>query len=650
MARSASAYSAGVRDGLRPEPRLTVAAWADAHRMLSGRSTAEPGRWRTSRTPYLREPMECLSATSPVRRVVVMKAARLGFTEAACNWLGYIIHHVPGPFLCVEPTVEMAKRLSRQSIDPMIQDSPALRTRIAPARSRDAGNTVLLKEFPGGLLVLAGANSAAGLRSMAARFLCFDEIDGYPGDVDGEGDPIALAEARARTFPRRKLLLISTPTVAGMSRIEREYAATDRRRFFVPCPTCQAMQPLEFAQLRWQPGRPETARYVCAACGVPIGEEQKTRMLAAGVWRPTAVADDPSVAGFHLSALYSPLGWFSWVDIARAAEDAARDPLKQKTFDNTILGETYAERGDAPDWQRLRDRQTTAARGVVPPGARFLTAGIDVQRDRLECSIWGWGRGRRSWLVDHVILEGDVATEEPWAALDEVVARTWPAAGGLLAVPLARAAIDTGYETTQVHAWARRQPAGRVVLVRGGGRAAALVSLPRPAEAVDARATTRRRRRRGLRVWMVDDHAIKLETYGWLRLERGAAEAPLPAGWIALPPVGDEFLRQLTAEQLVRKVVRGREQLVWVKRYNRNEVLDCRVYARAAAHLVGLDRFTDADWDALDAPFAAAAAAPLAPETPPRADAGRVPIPGAAPPAAVRRRPPSDFWAGRPRR
>jgi phage terminase large subunit GpA-like protein len=216
-----SAYSAAARAGLRPEPRLTVAAWAETHRMLAG--GAEPGRWRTARTPYLRAVLEVLSVTSAVRRIVVMKGAQLGFTEAAVNWLGYVIHHAPAPFLFVEPTVELAKRLSRSRIDPLIEESAPLRERVKRARSRDAGNTVLLKEFPGGLVVLTGANSAVGLRSMAARFVCFDEVDAYPGDVDGEGDPIALAEARARTFPRRKFLLISTPTVAGMSRIEREW-------------------------------------------------------------------------------------------------------------------------------------------------------------------------------------------------------------------------------------------------------------------------------------------------------------------------------------------------------------------------------------------------------------------------------------------
>jgi phage terminase large subunit GpA-like protein len=254
-----------------------------------GSHAAEPGPWRTSRTPYLRALMDCLSPRSPVRRLVFMKAAQVGGTECALNWLGYLIEHAPAPVLFVQPTVETAKRFSRHKLDPLIAETPALRDRVRSPRSRDAGNTVLLKVFPGGVVVLTGANSAVGLRSMSCRFLCFDEVDAYPGDVEGEGDPIALAEARARTFPRRKLFLLSTPTIAGMSRIEKEYTMTDQRRFFVPCPSCAHAQVLEFARLRWEPGRPETATYTCAACGAAIAEAAKTKMLARGSGAPRTV-------------------------------------------------------------------------------------------------------------------------------------------------------------------------------------------------------------------------------------------------------------------------------------------------------------------------------------------------------------------------
>jgi phage terminase large subunit GpA-like protein len=405
---------------LRPPPQLTVSEWAERHRMLGSRASAEPGPWRTSRTPYLKEVMDALSAVHPARRVVFMKGAQVGATESGNNWLGYIMHHVPAPALAVQPTVELAKRFSRQRIDPLLEETPALRERVAPARARDSGNTMLSKEFPGGILVLTGANSAVGLRSMTARFLFLDEVDAYPGDVAGEGDPIALAEARARTFGwRRKAFLVSTPTIAGRSRIEREYLASDQRRFFVPCPECGEMQWLRFERLIWEKGAPETVRYHCSACDHRMQEHDKTAMLGGGEWRATAMGQDPHTIGFHISALYSPVGWLSWAQIARDWEAAQGKPEDIKTFRNTVLGETCQEQGEAPDWERLVERREDFRMGVVPPGALVLTAGVDVQDDRLECDVWGWAEGFSSWLVDHVVIQGSPRDRDPW----EVAAR-----------------------------------------------------------------------------------------------------------------------------------------------------------------------------------------------------------------------------------
>ena len=265
------------REGLTPDPDFTVSAWADRHRILSPRGANEAGPWRTSRTPYLQELMDALSPRHPAQRVVFMKGSQLGASESGCNWIGYVIHHAPGPMLAVQPTVELAKRFSQQRIDPLIEESPALREKVAPSRSRDAGNTVLSKEFPGGILVMTGANSAVGLRSMPVRYLFLDEVDAYPPSADDEGDPVALAEARTRTFSwRRKVFLASTPTIKGLSRIEREYEASDQRRYFVPCPHCGERQHLRFERLRWQKGQPETAAYICERCETPIAEHHKT--------------------------------------------------------------------------------------------------------------------------------------------------------------------------------------------------------------------------------------------------------------------------------------------------------------------------------------------------------------------------------------
>ncbi len=310
-------------EGLTPDPLLSVSAWADQHRMLSSKASAEPGRWRTARTPYLREIMDCLSPASPIERVVFMKGAQVGGTGCGSCWIGYVIHHAPGPMMAVWPTVEMAKRNSKQRIDPLIEESPVLAALIAPARSRDAGNTILAKEFRGGVLVMTGANSAVGLRSMPVRYLFLDEVDGYPLDVEGEGDAISLAEARTRTFTRRKIFIVSTPTIAGASSIEREYEASDQRRYFVPCPHCAHAQWFRFEQLRWERGRPETAVYVCESCETPIAEHHKTWMLEHGQWRATAPGNGRT-AGFHLSSLYSPVGWRSWREIAAAWEELDR--------------------------------------------------------------------------------------------------------------------------------------------------------------------------------------------------------------------------------------------------------------------------------------------------------------------------------------
>ena len=332
--------------GLAPDPALTVSQWADRHRILSSRAASEAGPYRTARTPFMRAIMDALSPSHPAQRISFMKAAQVGATEAGNNWIGFVIHQAPGPMLAVQPTVELAKRNSRQRIDPLIDESPELRERVKPARSRDAGNTMLSKEFAGGILIMTGANSAVGLRSTPVRYIFLDEVDAYPASADEEGDPVTLAEARSLTFAhRRKVFVVSTPTIRGLSRIEREYEASDQRRFFVPCPHCGAMQWLKFDRLRWQKGRPETAEYHCEGCETPIAEHHKTAMLEAGEWRATTTAADPTTVGYHLSALYSPIGWLSWERIVRSWEAAQGSDEAIKAFRNTILGETWVETG-----------------------------------------------------------------------------------------------------------------------------------------------------------------------------------------------------------------------------------------------------------------------------------------------------------------
>ena len=588
--------------GIRPDERLTVAEWADQHRWLSSRASAEPGRYRTNRTPYMREIMDALSNGHPGQRIVFMKAAQIGATEAGNCFVGYCIHHAPGPTLVVQPSVELAKRFSRQRIKPLIEDSPALRERVREARSRDSGNTVLSKEFPGGVLVMTGANSAVGLRSMPARYVFLDEIDAYPASADEEGDPVELAIARAQTFGhRRKLFLVSTPLTKGASRIEREYEASDQRRYHVPCPHCGSMQWLKFERLRWEKGRPDTAAYWCEDCEEPIPEHHKGTMLAEGEWIPTAVAQDPRTIGFHLSALYSPPGWKSWSDIARDKEAATGSEEAERVFRNTVLGETWVEKGEAPEWRRIADRREDWKAGTVLARGLFLTAGADVQKDRIEIDVWAWGRGLESWLVDHVVIPHGPGDAEAWTELDRLLGRTWPHENGNN-LRIARLAIDTGgHETSAVYAWARHAGFGQVSAVKGvdGFNRTNPVAGP---TFVDVKRDGKRLRR-GVRLWTVAVSTFKAETYRFLRLERPEDGAAFPAGTIHVPLWADsEWLQQLVAEQLVTvRNRRGYAHFEWQKMRERNEALDCRVYARAAAWIAGADRWSERTWRELEA-------------------------------------------------
>ena len=633
--------------GIRPDPNLTVSEWADRHRWLSSRASAEPGRYRTARTPYMREIMDALSPASPAQRVVFMKAAQVGATEAGNCFIGFVIHHAPGPMLAVQPTVELAKRNSRQRVDPLIEESPELREKVKPARSRDAGNTMLSKEFAGGILILTGANSAVGLRSTPARYIFLDEVDAYPASADEEGDPVSLAEARSLTFAhRRKVFLVSTPTIKGLSRIEREFEASDQRRYHVPCPHCGEEQWLKFERLRWEKGQPETAEYHCEGCERPIAEHHKSVMLERGAWRATAEATDPLTVGYHLSALYSPLGWLSWTRIARAWEAALGNDEAMRAFRNTILGETWFETGEALDWQRLQGQKEEWTPGTVPAGGVFLTAGADVQKDRIEVDVWAWGRGLESWLVDHVVIEGGPADPACWQKLSDLLGRTWQHASGQH-LTIARLAIDTGYETSAVYGWARQVGFAQVAPIKGleGFNRASPVTGPTYVDAT----VGGKRLRRGARLWSVATSTFKAEAYRFLRQDRPTPEeitagASFPAGTVHLPTWADsEWLKQLTAEQLVTvKTKRGFTKLEWQKLRERNEALDCRVYARAAAWIAGIDRWSETQWAALADELGVATPAAL-----------KIPTQLAAPSASSRpatpRPPQGRGWIGRRR-
>ena len=561
MRDGASIYRVAFLDGLKPDADLTVSQWADQYRMLSSKASAEAGPWRTDRTPYLREIMDAMSASSTVQKVIFMAGAQLGKTESINNVVGYMIAHAPGPALFVQPTIEMAKRLSKQRLESLISETPCLAEKIAPARSRDSGNTMFSKEFPGGILLLTGANSATGLRSAPCRWVLLDEVDAFPSDVDGEGDPCALAERRASTFSRRKIILTSTPTVKDMSRIETEYLASDQRRYFVPCPHCDHMQWLEWKNLQWRDGDASTAAYVCEKCGAHIEEHYKSEMLRKGEWRAMSESEDSRTVGFHLSSLYSPVGWKSWKEIVGEFLRAKNDAPLLKTFVNTVLAE----------------RAEFYPAGEVPDGATILTAGVDVQDNRVAIGLYAWGTGEECWLISHTEVYGDPAGQKLWNQVDDIVLRDYPhASGGRIKV--SAIGVDSGgHYTSEVYTYARSRK-GKGIFALKGSSISNKPPISKPSK-VDINYKGQVLKN-SAEVFPCGTDTIKSTLFGRMKHNE------VGAGFIHFhAEAGQEYFKQLTAEKQMVRYVKGFAVREWKKKASdRNEALDCFVYSYAALH------------------------------------------------------------------
>jgi phage terminase large subunit GpA-like protein len=557
---------------------------------LSPESSAEPGRWNTSRAEYLRGIMDAM--TDPrIERVVLMTCARVGKTQTLNNLIGFHIHLDPAPILVVWPTVERAEEWADDEFDPMIRDTPVLRAIMGDRKSRSAKHRRLHRQFPGGRLHAVGANAPSGLAQKTIRVVVMDEVDRYPASAGEEGDPVALAEKRTATVWNRKIVLSSTPTFAGSSRIEAAYLASDRRRYWVPCPHCGHEQLLRWPQVKWDEGRPETARYHCESCDAGWTDAERYAAVSRGKWK--AEGELGRAAGFHLNEIYSPFRRLE--ETVRDFLEAKRHPERLKVWVMTALGETWQDRGEAPDWERLVERREDFQIGVVPDGALCLTAGVDVQDDRLECDVWGWADGYTSWLVDHVVIRGSPRERETWDELAAVLDKDWPREDGG-AMRIAKACVDTGgRDTTAVYGQLRRLHDPRIAATKGveGWNRAQPVQGPTPVDAlVDGR-----KMRRGLKLWTVAVSTWKADLYRRLWIGRGDA-AEYPPGWVHLPRgIEVEWVKQLVAEQL--HSVRDRRGFVrqeWQKLRERNEALDCAVLARAALWLLGADRYGERFW------------------------------------------------------
>lgn len=570
------------RRGVRPRDLLTVSQWADGHRMLTSGTNA-PGPWRTSLTPYLRCIMDDLSEHSPVSTVVFRKAAGLGGTEAMFNWLGYVMAHLGNrDMMVVLPTLELRDRSFNPRLSKMLRQTPSLAA-LARTASRNSANRVDILEYGADArLIKAGANSPDSLRSDHLPYVICDEVDAYKWDVGGEGDPMTLIGNRQRTFTRAKTLLISTPTNEGRSRIDEAYQASDRRHYHVPCPECGELHELVQANLRWRtrfeehvPGKPESkivvgAWMVCPHCGSEIQEGQKPGMIANGIW----IADRPhvhAVHGYHLNALYSPVGLgLSWHKIAQKWLDAQTDTAKLKAYINTYLGEVFVEEGQGADATALLSRLEKWTQEQIRATVRPLriVAGVDVQKDRLEATIAAFGTDEECWVLDHQILAGDTAQPEVWSELADT----------LRAARVERACIDSGYQTGMVQDFC----AHRAWCVPTKGLAGPGRDVVEDQRRRAARLRTKRRRGRPVEPIGVDQ--AKALIYSRL------AQTKVGSGFVHFPSepwADDEYFLQLAAEQLKTRMRAGRPITEWVQIRTRNEALDCLVLCLAAHRLAG---------------------------------------------------------------
>lgn len=590
-------YLAGFGKGIEPDPALWVDEWADEYMIVPKKTgAAEPGPYRTDRTPYAREVMRCLSPSHPCRRVVVMGASQLLKTQVGLNWISASIHQAPANILALLPTLSISKRVSSR-ISETIKAVPQLRDRVAEPRSRDAKNTVDTKEFDGGTLYITTAGSASNLAEVPARYVYGDEIDRWESNVDGEGDPVELAEARTSTFEfNAKVYFSSSPTLEGQSRIANLEKEGDQRRYHVPCPHCGTRHELLWDNVRWSGdmNAPESRAWmVCPECSAEIDDHFKASMLAAGEWVATAHGDGRTVS-FHISSLYAPLGWVSWMSLARqyvkakaALDQGDQEPMQ--VFYNTRLAKCWNPTEESVKADTLKSRAEPYSLRTIPAEVLKLTAAVDVQVNRLEVMVVGWSDGLERWVVDYQVIWGSPSEDAVWRDLDAVLQQTLPHPSGM-PLRIERTCVDSGgHHTQDVYNYCRGRKNRGVLAIKGSSRPGRPVIAAKPAKMdVNHRGKAARQ---GVDLWFVGTDTAK----DWL-----ASRWALPSGPGAVhfsQDLPDEFYSQITAERCLRKFRKGHVITEWVKnKADRNEALDLSVYNLAAAHIIGLHRYKSHHW------------------------------------------------------
>lgn len=552
--------------------------------MLSAEASSEPGKWRTSRVPYMREVMDAV-ADPLIQKVVVMKGAQVAYTEGAVlNTCGYYIDQDPAPILVILPTIELAEAWSKDRLSPMLRDTPALQGRVNDPHKRGSENTLRNKLFPGGRLTMIGANAPSGLASRPIRIVVADEVDRWPlssgGASRGEGDPLALSAKRQITFWNRKTFIGSTPVRKATSVIYREYLASDQRRYFVPCPHCEETQVLQWKNVVWDKTpegehMPETAHFVCSECGVVWSEADRRTAVKNGKW--IATKPTKSIAGFHIPGFLSP--WLTLEEIVREFLNARKDPQLLQVWVNTVLGEPFEEALEKVDPTGLVSRGENYGPESLPEGVLFVVASVDVQDNRLEVLSVGFGLHEEMWAIAHDVILGDPAEKEIWDDLDYVLLRKFHTEGGRELRVRATCVDSGGHATGMVMAYARARVARRVHAIKGRDG-------PNP---IWPRQISKTKKNKG-DLFLIGVDTAKDAIYGHLRIAKpGPGYMHFPIG----TPFDQKFFDQLTSEQVRTKMKNGKPKREWfLPSGRRNEALDLYAYALAARYSlrVRLDR------------------------------------------------------------
>ncbi|GHU42233.1 terminase [Clostridia bacterium] len=563
---------------LEPPPDMTMAQWADEKRILSKKTSAEPGRWKTSKAPYQKDIMNAISDVS-VGKVVVMSAAQIGKTDGfILNPIGYFMDYDPSPIMIMQPNLQMGESFSKDRLTPMLRDTPALREKVND-KTRNSGNTILHKEFPGGHVTIVGANSPSGLRSRPIRILLADEIDGYPATAGKDGDPLLLASKRLTTFWNKKEVFISTPTVKGTSRIEIEFENSTQEVWQAPCPSCKELQELEWGQVKFNKDNLSEIEYICVKCGAIQSEVEWKEQYVNGKFEPRF--PDRKVRGFYLNSLASL--FIEWREIVEkflvANEEKKKGNIELlKAWTNTEMGQTWEEEGSEIEHDTLYNRREKY-NCEVPVEVICLTAGIDTQDDRFEIEVVGWGASRESWGIKYQIIYGDLKQQKVWDELDTFINQTFTRADGAK-LKIIRACMDSGgHFTNQVYKFCKVRYARGILAIKGRGG----FDVP-----YIGRATKNNRVQAPLIPLGVDTG--KALIYQSLDVqEEGANYCHFPKDKTA--GYTEDYFKGLTAERMVLTYKKGKAQYIWKLKENgtkRNEPFDCRNYAQAALEISGV--------------------------------------------------------------